>query len=329
MEGRGTLLVVGGVGELGFEVVKAANASSRPCGPITGVVATYRNTEPTQDEREATQGVVWKALDCSDHTAVQNLLVVMDDLCTIVYCAVPKHGGASGKGSNEINSGIVDDVVAMAKMATKSGRRFVALSTDLVYDGRLSPGSSYSELDPPSPTNAYAHAKVEMEKQLLELNGQICIARTSLILTIANTSGPGVSPDRYRHGKGVQFVLDALKGNNPGQNGSLEMFTDELRCMSFSDDLAAALVHLALPTCLFCGIVHLVSPEVTTRYELACRLAKQFGMEGAIGTTVKPGLSATSGMNRPLNCSLCDDTLTGLLKGSGIRIRGLSERLLI
>lgn len=323
----GDILVVGGVGELGFEVVKAAQAVSCALGPISGVIATYHRTQPTISERTATAGVTWAALDCSNHIAVRDLLANMGAICSIIYCAVPKHGGASGKGSEEIRAGIVDDVVSMATMAAKAGRRFVALSTDLVYDGRLPAGQRYSESDPPSPTNAYAHAKVEMEKKLLEIEASICIARTSLILTLGDVVGMETSSVRPGHGKGIRFVLEALEGTLPGKTGAVEMFTDELRCMSFSDDLAVALVHLAQPSCSFRGIVHLVSDEVANRYDLACRLAKFSGLENEIGRTVKAGLSAESGMDRPLNCSLRSDLLTVLLKGSGKRVRGLSERL--
>lgn len=68
-------------------------------------------------------------------------------------------------------------------------------------------------------------------------------------------------------GKGVQFVVDCLKG----EKGEIVLFTDELRNMTCSDDLGAGLVELAEPTCSFRGIVHLVADEVTVNYiELRC-----------------------------------------------------------
>lgn len=166
----------------------------------------------------------------------------------------------------------------------------------------------------------YARYKVEMENALHGMP-HVLIARTSLILSLGNEDA-GIPP-----GKGVQFVVDALQGKAPNQNGPFVMFTDELRCMSFSDDLGAALVEIAGQegNIFRHRVVHLVSDEVTNRYELACRLARHFDMSEAINRFVIAGLSAESGLNRPLNCALSNNLLKSLLKTT--RIRGLSERL--
>jgi dTDP-4-dehydrorhamnose reductase len=309
------LLVIGGCGELGWEVVRAAQESAL----VATCVATYRHTEPTDAERRATPRVKWVHLDCGDHAAARDVLAA-SNASAVIYCAVPKHGGANSKGGDAIRSGIVDDVANLATVA-RPAVRFLALSTDLVYDGKLAVGKRYGEDDPVSPTSVYAQAKADLEARLAGMPN-VCVARTSLILTLGGPDLPG----RTAPGKGVQFVLDALEGVLPGQSGAFDMFTDEMRCMSFSDDLAAALVQLASPGCPHRGIVHLVSDEVTTRYELACRLADRFGKRDAIGKTVRAGLSAESGMNRPLNCALRSDLLRTLLKPSGVRLRGLSER---
>jgi dTDP-4-dehydrorhamnose reductase len=312
------LLVMGGCGELGFEVVLAAHRSNA----VAKCIATYNRTAPTEAESKATQGVEWVSLDCSDHAAACRVLEE-SSASAVIYCAIPKHGGASGKGGASVGSGIVADVVNLAS-AKRPDVRFVALSTDLVFDGSRSADERYSESDTVSPTNFYARAKADMESQLLLLPN-VCVARTSLILTLGSDwDGSSV---RKAHGKGVQFVLDALDGILPGQTGAIQMFTDELRCMSFSDDLAAALLELAKPSCEHQGIVHLASDEVTTRYELACRLASYFSKSDFIGKTVCAGLSSESGLYRPLNCALNTALLQSLLAGSNVHIRGLSERL--
>jgi dTDP-4-dehydrorhamnose reductase len=164
----------------------------------------------------------------------------------------------------------------------------------------------------------YGRYKAEMERALASKPNTV-VARTSLILTLGDGSV------RPQHGKGVKFVADALAGSLPGQSGAFTMFTDELRCMSFSDELASALVELAAPACAFEGLIHLVADEVCNRYALACRLAAHFGMSDKIGTNIRPGLSAGSGMNRPLNCALSTDLLRSVLRET--RIRGISERL--
>lgn len=166
----------------------------------------------------------------------------------------------------------------------------------------------------------YAKYKVEMENALAGMPNVI-IARTSLILSLGDESSSNTP------GKGVQFVLDALAGRGPGQQGgAFTMFTDELRCMSFSDDLGNALVELCEPSSAHTqGLIHLVSDEVQNRYELARYLAKWQGTPELVGKTVQAGLSAESGMNRPLNCALSSELLRKTL--SRTVIRGLSKRL--
>lgn len=205
--------------------------------------------------------------------------------------------------------GIVDDVINCAEAVVMVGARFVAVSTDLVFDGELPAGKLYDEGSVALPRNAYGKYKKEMEDKLLQLSGQVVIARTSLILTVDGGFG-----------KAVQFVVDCLEG----KHGEIEIFTDELRNMSFSDDLGRALVELGKKRCQFSGVIHLVSDEVTNRWDLTQRLAKRLGMEDKLGVTARSGLSANSGLNRPLNCGLSTELRRKVLETN---IRGVSERL--
>jgi dTDP-4-dehydrorhamnose reductase len=158
-----------------------------------------------------------------------------------------------------------------------------------------------------------------MEKSL-EGMSNVVVARTSLVLTLGD--GSATRP----HGKGIKFIVDALTGTLPGQSGTaFTLFTDELRCMSFSDDFAAALVELAGPDCDHEGLIHVVADEVSNRFELARRVAAHLGLSAKFGVNVVAGLSAQSGMNRPLNCALSTELLVSVLKT--VRVRGISDRL--
>jgi len=174
-----------------------------------------------------------------------------------------------------------------------------------VFDGKLSEGLCYKETDEINPTNPYASYKTVMEKKLLTLAGPIIICRTSLILTMEPI------------GKGIEFVVKCLRG----EMGEIVLFTDELRNMTFSDDLGSGLVELAESTCEFRGIVHLVSDEITNRYELSKKLSKVLGIETNF---VKSGLSKESGMNRPANLSLDTTLIKSVLRRT--KLRGVSER---
>lgn len=303
----GALLVVGAMGELGSHTVAAAVEAWN--GPV---IAVCHSSSPKASMANAS-GATWVHLDCSDHKAVRTYFAAAQRISAVIYCAVPKHRGANETGADSVRAGIVDDVVACAEAAAMIGARFVAVSTDLVHDGLKPAGERYSESDPPTPTNAYGRFKVDMERELANISSAIVIARSSLILTL----GDGAD---VPHGKGIRFVVEAIEG----RHGEIEIFEDELRNMSFGDDLGRALVELASPSCAHRGIINLVSDETTNRWELAKLLAKKLGKEDLLGVHAKSGLSKDSGMNRPLNCALSSDLAKKVLN---TKIRGISERL--
>lgn len=301
-----TLIIIGGTGELGRKTVEAACAVDGS-GWDGEIIATYNSSMPFKVPPQ----VNWQKLDCGDHKAVRTLIVSQTNLGAVLYCAVPKHGGAAGKGGDQVRIGIVDDVVNCAESVAMLGARFVVVSTDLVFDGKIPRGAGYDEMAKPCPINAYGEYKAQMEQQVLGLSGKVVVARTSLILTLDEGEG---------HGKGIQFVVDCLEG----KKGEIELFTDELRNMSFSDDLGKAMIELSKPECKAVGLIHMVSDEVTNRWELAKLLAARLGLEDGLGKHAKSGLSKESGLNRPLNCALSTTATRKILK---TRIRGITERL--
>lgn len=300
-----TLIIIGATGELGKETLEAAIARDGTGWPGK-IIATYNNSAPHKFHKR----ISWDKLDCADHKSVRELLAAQSRLGAVLYCAVPKHGGAAAKGSDSVRAGIVDDVVNCAEAVVMLGARFVAVSTDLVFDGKLPEGERYEEGAVTCPPNPYGKYKAEMERRLLGLSGKVVVARTSLILSM----------EGERYGKGVQFVVDCLEG----KRGEIELFTDEWRNMSFADDLGKAMVELGREECRHTGLIHMVSDEVTNRWELANLLATKLGLEDKLGVMAKSGLSSQSGLNRPLNCALSTKVRQAVLK---TQIRGISERL--
>lgn len=300
-----TLIIIGGTGELGRKTAAAALATDGT-GWDGQIIATYHSSPP----RRISNRIEWLPLDVADHKAVRSLLVSQPLLSTVLYCAIPKGGNASAKQNDKLRFGVVNDVVHCAEAVVLMGARFVAVSTDLVFDGKLPANESYTEESSTNPVNAYGKYKVEMEKQLLSLSGKVVIARTSLILTM----------DDNDYGKGMQFVVDCIKG----KHGEIELFTDEVRNMSFSDDLGRAMVELGKPECEHVGLIHMVSDETTNRWELAKLVAKRIGCEQLLGKYAKSGLSTKSGLTRPLNCSLSTKLQSSVLK---THIQGITERL--
>lgn len=300
-----TLIIIGATGELGEKTLDAA-ISEDGTGWPGKLIATYNNSAPPKFHER----VSWLKLDCADHKSVRELLASQNRLGAVLYCAVPKHGGAGGIGGDSVRAGIVEDVVNCAEAAVMLDARFIAVSTDLVFDGKIPEGERYEESSLTCPPNPYGKYKVEMERRLLGLSGKVVVARSSLILSM----------EGGKFGKGVQFVVDCLEG----KHGEIEMFTDEWRNMSFADDLGRAMVELAKEECGHTGLIHLVSDEVTNRWELAKLLAKKLGLEDKLGVYAKSGLSSQSGLNRPLNCALSAKVRQAVLK---TEIRGISEHL--
>lgn len=297
-----TIIIIGGTGELGYQTVLAAEATDGT-GWSGNIIATYHNSAP----KKGTTRTHWQPLDCSDHKAVRSMLASQTSLAAVLYCAVPKGANANAKTSDVLRSGIVDDVLNCAEAVCMIGARFVAVSTDLVFNGNIPTQERYTVDSQVSPMNAYGKYKAEMEKRLFGLNGKIIIARTSLILTVG---------DDVPYGKGAQFVVDCING----KHGQIELFTDETRSMSFADDLGRVMVELGKKDCPHSGVVHMVSEEATNRWELAKLLAKRMSCENLLGKDVSSGLSSQSSMKRPLNCALVPSTFN-------TRIQGISERL--
>jgi len=271
------LLVIGGSGELGRQVVIAADGWD--------VHATYL-TRPPQ-----TRGN-WHRLDITNRQAVHELVARLSPDAII-------HTAVSDRSPVDFQAGIIDGGRSMAEAAARAGARCIALSTDLVFDGTQ---GDYTEDDPIHPLMPYGQAKADMERVLLEMEADLVIVRTSLILTLEPM------------GRHVAWIVDALRQGEPRA-----LFTDELRCPIWSDELATALLELA--TRDYRGLLHIAGPEVMHRYALGLGLADHFALDSSLFT---PALSAESGLNRPLDCTLNCDRACRLLETP---IQGVSARI--
>jgi dTDP-4-dehydrorhamnose reductase len=278
------LLVVGGSGELGRQIVATAGAWE--------VHATFLTRPPSAP------GATWHRLDIADRQAVRALVAQVGP-AAVFHVAVSGHTQAGAASDAAFRTAIVDGGRYVAEAAAEAGARCIVMSTDLVFDGVR---GNYTEEDSPNPILLYGQAKADMERALLALDTDLSIVRTSLILTLEPM------------GKHVDWIVSALRR---GERRIL--FTDELRCPIWSDDLAAALLELTELD--YRGLLHIAGPEVTHRYALGLALAAHFGLDPA---PIVPSLSAESGLNRPLNCTLDSRRAYALLKTP---IRGVSARL--
>ncbi len=284
----GRLLIIGGSGELGKQLVAAAAGRWQ-------VHATYFSHPPGRRDARC---ACWHTLDVSERGAMHRLMRAVRPQA-VIHVAVSDRTRCAVASDEALRVVTVQGARHVAEAADEAGARCIVLSTDLVFDGRK---GNYVEADPPNPLMPYAQAKAEMELTLLAMKADLVVVRTSLILNLDPM------------GRHVSWIVDALR-----RGERLNLFTDELRCPTWGDELASALLELAQLD--YRGLLHLAGPEATNRYTLGCRLAAKFNLDASL---LMPALSAASGLNRPLNCTLDSGCaarlLTTRLHGPGARL---------
>lgn len=274
------MLITGGSGFLGSMLVELARAQG------WNVVATYHAHEPQM------RGVRWEALDLRDGAATRALI----ERCApdaVIHTAYRQEGP-------DMAAITADGAGAVAQGAYAAKARLIHMSSDVVFDGERS--GRYTETDAPLPVTAYGAAKAAAERLVADAHPAALIVRTSLIY------GGLERPGRHE-----RFVLDVIDGR-----AEAIFFADELRCPIEVGDLAAALLELAgLDRS---GILHVAGPDVVSRYEFACLVARAFGRDPA---RVRGG-SSPAAPRRPRNCALDSCVAQSILT---TRVRGVREVL--
>jgi dTDP-4-dehydrorhamnose reductase len=169
---RPRLLVTGGSGHLGGEVVRRAGEAG---WEATGT--SYRTSGPAR-------------LDVRDAPAVEALLADSAPDCVIHTAYL--QDGPDAWATN------VDGSANVAAAAARRGTRLIHLSTDLVFDGRA--GRPYTESDGVNPLLEYGRSKAAAEAAVAGRHPEAAIVRTSLIY-----GGEGLSNHERR-------ILDVLDG---------------------------------------------------------------------------------------------------------------------
>lgn len=189
---------------------------------------------------------------------------------------------------------IVDASRNVARAAAACGARLVHVSTDVVFKGQLAP---YAEHEQPTPITSYGTDKADAEAAVREACPAAVVARTSLLVAGG------------RDGAQEQLVADVVRGDS-----DVGFFTDEVRCPVIVDDVAAALVALALDPSAG-GIVHLGGPDAIDRHELALLIARRHGWPV---DRIRPATLRASGLLRPSRVVLDSSRARAL----GLSLRG-------
>lgn len=158
----------------------------------------------------------------------------------------------------EANVNAVEYLVQASKLVNA---HITHVSTDFIFDGLK--GSLYTEEDTPNPVSYYGKSKLEAEKIMLNSGLNVAILRTILVY--------GVVRDMSRS----NIVLWVKKSLEAGQ--TINVVEDQARTPTLAEDLAEACISSSLIQAK--GIFNVGGPEYMNIYELACRVARFFGLK--------------------------------------------------
>lgn len=135
----------------------------------------------------------------------------------------------------------------IAEAARIAGAHVIAVSTDYVFDG--SKPEPYQEWDPTGPVSVYGRSKLAGEQEILGLLPGAAVARTAWVCG--------------EHGSNmVKTILRLAAGD-----GSLRFVDDQRGCPTFTEDLAAMLLRMAVGR--RSGVFHVTNQGPTTWYQFA------------------------------------------------------------
>lgn len=264
------LVILGGSGLLGRALTERASAD------VVGWAATHHRADRT--------GPAWHRIDLADDPdAVLALLDRLQPAAIVNAAYVPR---------GETLWAITAELPGLVAAWSAGRARFVHVSSDLVFDGRL--GRPYVESDVAEPVNEYGAAKLAAEHAVAEADPSATIVRTSLLWGDAADGGPQ-----------LHLVRDP----------NVRFFVDEFRNPLAVASLAAACLELvARPD--ITGLLHVAGPRRVDRLTFARALAPWAGVDPE---SLRSG-SGSDRPGRPADVSLDSSRATSLL---ATELRGL------
>lgn len=267
-----TYLITGATGYLGRRLVREAEMRGR-------VFAASR-----RPAAEAPVGIPIE-LDVSNRSAVQR---VVDELkpTVIIHAAAVN----PGQGDEEIMwqaNALGSDHVAEA--AREVGSRLVAISTDVVHDGKHGP---YDDAAAPSPINHYGRSKAAGESAVLARAPDAAVVRTSLMYGLDEMD------------RGTAGFAKRIRRGEP-----LTLFSDALRNPIRVDTLAAAILRLVETA--HSGTLNIAGRQALSRDEYGRRMLEYWGVptDGLLEATRAADISSSI----PLDARLRIDRAQQLL----------------
>lgn len=265
------LLIIGGSGFLGTELLRQAAAAGRE------TAATYLSRPGGMPEAS------WYPLD-----------VRVPGQVDAVLAAVAPHAVVNVTSGGSDWAVTADGAFRVVAAAARHGCRLVHLSSDAVFSGAHSP---YDETCLPDPITPYGAAKAAAETAVRLLAPTAAVVRTSLII------GQG----RSVHERMVRALAD---GSRDGV-----LFTDDIRCPVHVEDLAAAVLELAVSD--EAGMFHVAGEDALSRHELGVLIARRDGLDASRLVSGRRSESSVPGpLDVRLDCRATRQRLRTRLRGA-------------
>ena len=162
----------------------------------------------------------------------------------------------------------VTAVSQLAVFCEEYKSRFIHLSTDFVFDGKINEdaGLLYTEEDIPAPVNYYGYTKWKGEEKVAETCSSFAIIRVAIVYGRAL---PG------QHGNVVQLVMKRLKA---GQE--IRVVSDQWRTPTYVGDVSDGVQRLIAHTTN--GIFHICGDECMSIAEIAYQVADYMGLDHSL-----------------------------------------------
>lgn len=267
-----SFLVTGASGYLGRRLVREAGMRGR-------VYAAARR--PPADVPVA----IPVELDVSNRSAVRRVVHELEP-AVIIHAAAVNPGQGDDETMWRVNA---DGSGHVAEGASDVGSRLVAISTDVVHDGRHGP---YDDDAAAHPINHYGRSKAAGESATLEHARDASVVRTSLMYAL-DEMDRGTASFAARINRGEPQTL----------------FSDVLRNPIRVDTLAAAILRLVETA--HSGTLNVAGRQVLSRDEYGRRMLEYWGV--ATNGLIKTALAADISGSIPLDLRLTIDRAEELL----------------
>lgn len=234
-----------------------------------------------------------------DHDFVFHLAAKAD----VDACELDKAQGEEG-AAYKINVIGTKNVVEASKQANK---KIIYISTDFVFDGKVTPESGYTEDDTPHPINWYAQTKFEGEELIKQSGLPYIIVRIAYPF---QKEAFALKKDFYH------AIKDRLAAGEP-----VSGITDHMMTPTYLDDIARALGKLIEVNAD--GIYHVVGSQSMSPYNAALTIAETFGYDKNLVSKTTREEFFKDRAPRPFDLTMNNDRIEKL----GVKMLGFAEAL--